>query len=206
MWEMGQRLADAGYFVLLPDLYYRSGSYEPMVPSEVFADPKLREGFMKFVTSLNRETKISDAGAFIDYLSSQPEVRGTRFGATGYCLGGNCALTAAGAYPDRFAAVASFHAGALVTDQPDSPHLFVGNIKGRVYVGGAVEDAFFTDEQKAALDRALTEASVDHVVETYEGARHGWAVPDLPVYDEAAAERHWTSLLKLFTDAFASEE
>jgi carboxymethylenebutenolidase len=205
MWEMGQRLADGGYLVLLPDLYYRLGSYPPKIPSQVLADPILREELMKFVTSLDRDRKISDADAFIEFLSSRPEVKGDRFGAAGYCMGGNASLVAAGAFPGRFAAVASFHGGNLATDQPDSPHLFLKNITGRVYVAGAIEDASFPEEQKNRLERALTEAGVDHLVETYPGARHGFAVPDLPVFDPTDAERHWTALFKLLREAFALE-
>lgn len=198
MWEMGQRLADGGYAVLLPDLYYRVGTYAPMNPAAVFSDPALREELMtKFIRSLDRERKISDAGAFVAFLGARPEVKGDRFGSTGYCLGGNCSLTAAGAFPDRFAAIASFHGGNLATDQPDSPHLFLGNIKGRVYVAGAIEDSSFDDEQKARLETALTAAGVPHVIETYP-ARHGFAVPDLPSFDPAAAERHWVALFTLF--------
>jgi Dienelactone hydrolase family len=125
MWEMGQRLADGGYLVLLPDLYYRLGSYPPKVPSEVLADPTLMEELMKSVGSLNRDRKVSDAGAFIDFLSARSDVRGNRFGATGYCMGGNASLTAAGGFPARFAAVASFHGGGLAAEDPDSPHRFL---------------------------------------------------------------------------------
>ncbi len=203
MWEMGQRLADGGYVVLLPDLYYRLGSYPPMVPAEVLADPKRREELMKFVSSLDRERKIADAAAFIEFLSSRPEVKGDRFGATGYCMGGNASLTAAGAYPDRFAAAASFHGGNLATDKPDSPHLFLGKMTGRVYVAGAIEDASFTEEQKTRLERTLSDAGVDHLIETYP-ARHGFAVPDLPVFDPAAAERHWAALFGLFRETLPS--
>jgi carboxymethylenebutenolidase len=202
MREMGQRLADGGYLVLLPDLYYRVGGYPPMIPAEVLADPKLREQLMKFVSSLDRDRKIADAGAFVEYLASLPDVKGDRFGATGYCMGGNCSLTAAGAFPDRFAAVASFHGGNLATDQPDSPHLFVKNITGRVYAAGAMEDAHFPEEQKNRLEKALTEAGVDHLIETYP-AFHGFAVPDVPAFDPAAAERHWAALFKLFEEAFS---
>ena len=155
MWEMGQRLADDGYLVLLPDLYYRLGSYPPKNPSQVLADPKLLEELMKSVTSLDRDRKISDAAAFIEFLSSRPEVKGDRFGATGYCMGGNASLTAAGAFPDRFAAVASFHGGNLATDQPDSPHLFVKNITGRVYVAGAIEDASLSPKNRRTASKRL---------------------------------------------------
>jgi carboxymethylenebutenolidase len=198
MWEMGQRLADGGYLVLLPDLYYRQGSYPPKNPRQVLADPKLMGELMKLVTSLDRDRKVSDAGAFIEFLSSRPDVKGNRFGSTGYCMGGNCSLTAAGAFPGRFAAVASFHGGNLATEQPDSPHLFVKNITGRVYIAGAIEDASFPEEQKNRLEKALTDARVDHLVETYPGARHGFAVPDVPVYERTAAESHWAAMFKLY--------
>ena len=198
MWEMGQRLADGGYLVLLPDLYYRLGSYPPRNPSQVLADPKLREELMKFVASLDHGRKISDIAAFIEFLSSRPDVKGDRFGATGYCMGGSISLTAASAFPDRFEAAASFHGGKLVTDQPDSPHLFVKNITGRAYVAGAIEDTHFTEEQKSHLEKALTEAGVDHLVETYHGAHHGFAVPDVSAFDPTAAERHWAALFGLF--------
>jgi carboxymethylenebutenolidase len=158
---------------------------------------------MKLVGSLDRDRKISDGQAFIEFLAARPEVRGDRFASTGYCMGGNISLTVAGAFPEKFAANASFHGGNLATDAPDSPHLFVAGITGRVYVAGAVEDNSFPDEQKERLERALTDAGVDHLVETYTGARHGWAVPDLPVYDAAAAERHWTALTSLLHDTLA---
>ncbi len=205
MWEMGARLADGGYLVLLPDLYYRAGPYAPMNPAELFSDPKKREELKRFTSSLDRDHKISDSGAYVEYLSSRPEVKGNSFGSTGYCMGGNFALTAAGALPGKFAAVASFHGGNLGTDQPDSPHHFVANIRGRVYVAGAIEDSSFPDEQKERLEKALTDAHVDHVVETYPGARHGFAVPDLPTFDTAAAERHWAALFKLFGETLGGE-
>src|SRR5580704_9539323 len=118
-------------------------------------------------------------------------------------MGGQISLTAAGAFPDRFAAIASFHGGNLATDRPDSPHLFVKNITGRVYVAGAIEDAGFDEEQKKRLEKALTDAEVDHLVETYP-ARHGFAVSDMPVFDEAAAERHWAALFGLFRKMLVS--
>ena len=114
-------------------------------------------------------------------------------------------MTVAGAFPDRFAAVASFHGGHLATDKPDSPHLFVKNISGRVYVAGAIEDGSFPEEQKNRLEQALTDAGVEHVVETYPG-RHGFTVPDHSVYDPIAAARHWAALFSLLHDAFALKQ
>jgi carboxymethylenebutenolidase len=198
--EMAQQLADHGFAVLLPDLYYRSGTYAPMVPAEVFADPAKKDTLMKFIGSLDRDKKISDTDAFIQFMASRDEVKGSQLGCTGYCMGGNVALLAAGAYPDRFAAIASFHGGGLASDQPDSPHRFMKGVKGRVYVAGAIEDAHFTDEQKALLDKTLTEDGVRHDVVTYAGAHHGFAVPDHPAFNVGAAEHHWHALTKLLDE------
>jgi carboxymethylenebutenolidase len=197
MWDMGQRLADDGYLVLLPDLFYRWGPYEPVVPAEAFGDPEKRAAIMAKVYGLDRDKKVADADAFTAYLAAHPDVKGERFGVTGYCMGGNAALTAGGAFPERFAAIASFHGGNLATEDAESPHRFVGEITGRVYVAGSIEDASFPDEQKQRLERALGDAGVHHVVETYP-AHHGFAVPDIPAYDAAAAERHWAALKDLY--------
>ena len=198
MLEIGEGLAAHGYFALVPDLFYRSGPYEPMDPHTVFSDPARRKVLMeKFFALATPPNIMSDTRAFLDYLSRQPDVRPGGIGATGYCMGGLMSLTAAGTYPDRIVAAASYHGGRLATDAPDSPHLLAPKIKARVYVAGAIEDQSFTDEMKARLEQALTDAGVDHTIETYP-AKHGWVFRDTPVYDQAASERHWRTLLALF--------
>jgi carboxymethylenebutenolidase len=196
--ELGERLATYGYYVLLPDLFYRSGPYEPMDPRALFSDPEklkvLREKFFAPATAANI---MSDTRAFLDYLAAQPDVQRGPIGTTGYCMGGLMSLTAAGTYPDRIAATASYHGGRLATDAPDSPHLLAPKIKSRVYVAGAIDDASFPDDMKQRLEEALTRAGVDHKIETYQ-AKHGWVFRDTLVYDAAAAERHWQTLLALF--------
>jgi carboxymethylenebutenolidase len=199
MLELGERLATYGYFVMLPDLFYRSGPYEPMDPFTVFTDPAKRkilmEKFFAFATPANI---MSDTRAFLDYLAAQPEVLAGGIGTTGYCMGGLMSLTAAGTYPDHIVATASFHGGRLATTAPDSPHLLAPKIKSRVYVAGAIEDESFPDDMKARLETALSDAGVDHTIETYP-AKHGWVFRDTPVYDAAASERHWGALQELFT-------
>jgi carboxymethylenebutenolidase len=198
MCELGERLAKEGYFVLLPDLFYRSGPYEPMDPKTVFTDPEKRKVLMeKFFAKATQANIMSDTRAFLDYLADQPDIKPGGIGATGYCMGGLMALTAAGTYPDRFVATASYHGGRLATDDPASPHLLAAKIKSRVYVAGAMEDQSFPDDMKARLEEALTKAGVDHKIETYQ-AKHGWVFRDTPVYDAKAEERHWKSLLGLF--------
>jgi carboxymethylenebutenolidase len=198
MLELGERLATYGYFVLLPDLYYRSGPYEPMDAKKVFSDPEQRKVLMeKFMGHATSANIMSDTGAFLDYLAAQADVKPGGIGTTGYCLGGLMSLTAAGTYPDRIVATASYHGGRLATDAPDSPHLLAPKIKSRVYIAGAIEDQSFTDEMKARLEDALTKAGVDHLIETYP-AKHGWVFRDIPVYDAAASERHWQTMVALF--------
>jgi carboxymethylenebutenolidase len=197
MLELGERLATHGYFVLLPDFFYRSGPYEPMDARTVFSDPAKRKVLMeKFFAPATPANVMSDTRAFLDYLTAQPAVKPGGIGTTGYCWGGPMSLSAAGTYPDRIVAAASYHGGRLATDQPDSPHLLAPRMKARVYVAGATEDQSFPDEMKARLEEALTRAGVDHRIETYP-ARHGWVFRDTLAYDAAAAERHWQTLVAL---------
>jgi len=198
LFEMGQRLADAGYAVLLPDLFYRHGPYAPIDPKEVFALANPREVLGPLMASTSKEKAVEDTRALLAWLDRRDDVAGEKVGVVGYCMGGGMALTVAAAFPDRIAAAASFHGGNLATDEPDSPHKRAGAIKARVYVAGADQDAHYPLEMEARLDRALTEAEVDHSCEIYAGARHGWTMKDVPVYDEAAAERHWRALIDLF--------
>ena len=198
--EMAQKLADAGYAVLMPDAYYRFGPYTPMEPAAVFSDPDKRAKLMEWVATLTRARKVSDTAAYLDTLDRLPEVKGDKYGATGYCMGGHAALIAAGAFPDKFAAIASFHGGNLAVDSPDSPHHFAPAIKAYVYIAGADADVHFDEAQKQRLEQALNDAGVENRVETYEGALHGYTMRDLPVFNPAALERHWAELLKLLDE------
>jgi carboxymethylenebutenolidase len=197
MLELGERLATYGYFVLLPDLFYRSGPYEPMDPHKVFTDPEMLKVLRAKFATATPANIMSDTRAFLDHLEAQSDVRPGGIGTTGYCMGGLMSLTAAGTYPERIVATASYHGARLATDAPDSPHLLAPKIKSRVYVAGAIEDSSFPDDMKDRLEDALTKAGVDHRIETYP-AKHGWVFRDTPVYDAAASERHWETLRALF--------
>lgn len=195
--EIGERLASRGYFALVPDLFYRSGPYEPMDPHKVFADPDQRKILMeKFFARATIANIMSDTRSFLEFLAASPDVKPGGIATTGYCFGGIMSLCAAGTYPDRIVACATYHAGRLATDAPDSPHLLAPKIKARVYVGGASDDPSFPDAMKARLEAALVEAGVDHRIETYP-AKHGWVFRDTPAYDAACSERHWETLLAL---------
>ena len=197
MLDVGERVATYGYFALLPDLFYRSGRYEPMNAKTVFSDQEQRKTLMEKFFALAPLPKIlEDVPVFLDYLDRHPDVKHDGIATTGYCMGGRVSLASAGAFPNRIKLAASFHPGRMATDEPDSPHRFAPSIKARVYIAGAIEDPSFPDDQKERLDRALTEAGVDHTVETYP-ARHGWVLTDNTTYDAPAAERHWTTLTSL---------
>jgi carboxymethylenebutenolidase len=198
--EMAQRLADGGYLVLLPDLFYRAGHYEPMDPKEVFQLPDIRAALGHLFGSTDNRRAAADTAAFLEYIDTRKDVAGTKVGATGYCLGGGIALTAAGTYPERVVAAASFHGGGLATDAEQSPHLLAPEMKGRIYVAGAENDHSYPLEQAERLEQALTDADVDHECEIYAGAAHGWTMTDFPIYNEEAAERHWQALFKLFEE------
>lgn len=199
---MGERLATSGYYVLMPDLFWRAGAYTAPDPKALFSDPEVRaEWFKKISANAQPAMIMSDTRAFLDHLAQQGDVAPKQFACTGYCMGGRLSLTAAATYPDEIIAGAAYHPGGLVTDAPDSPHKLAAQIKAKVYVGGASEDANFTDEQRATLDAALAAAGVDHTVEKYP-ARHGWVPSDTPVHDPAQAERHWETLLALLDRAF----
>jgi carboxymethylenebutenolidase len=200
--DMAERLARCGYVVLLPDLYYRFGPYAPMDPKVVLGDPENRKVMIapKIATTGNQPAA-ADTAAFIAYLDTRSDIAGRKIGTTGYCMGGGISLTAAGTYPERIAAAASFHGGNLATDLPVSPHLLAPKMKAEIYVGGADQDASYPPEMAARLEKALVEAHVAHRCEIYAGALHGWTMTDFAIYNQAAAERHWTELTALFQRA-----
>jgi len=195
---MAERLAREGYFALLPDLFYRHGTYGPFDAKTAFWDPTTGGEIRRMIQATTQDMTRRDSASFLDVLTNAGATG--RTGVVGYCMGGGRALTAAAAYPDRVAAAASFHGGHLATDAQDSPHRHVSRIKGRVYVGSAGVDDSFPPEQSARLAEALRTAEIDSVIENYVGMSHGWAVPDHRVFDERGAERHWKRLLTFFEE------
>lgn len=193
---MAERLSRAGYVVLLPDLFYRYGPYPPFDPKAVFAgDFRAAIGPLRATTS-NRQAA-EDTAALLSYLDGRDDVQG-KVGVVGYCMGGGMALAAAGTFPDRIAAAGLFHAGNLATDDEDSPHRLVPALQAELYIGVADDDHSYPPDMAGRFTTALDEAHVRYRHELYAGAAHGWTMPDFPVFDEAAAERHWRELLALF--------
>ncbi len=195
--EMAEKLAGYGYAVLVPDVYYRDGDWAPFDMANVFNDQDERKRLFGMMSKVTPDMMASDAGAFFDYMEARPEVTGTAFGTTGYCMGGRTSLIVAGRVPDRVAAAMSIHGGGLASDDAGSPHLLADQICAAVYVGGAEDDASFTPEQAQTLDDALTATGVEHILEFYPAA-HGFAVPDNAPFDPDAAQRHWDAMESFF--------
>jgi carboxymethylenebutenolidase len=198
MLAMARRLAAAGYYVVQPNLFYRAGRSPLLDAAKVFTDDAERAKLMGLIKQLTPDVVVRDAGAWLQFLSQQPQVKGSKVGTVGYCMGGAMVLRAAAHYPDRVVAGASFHGGRLGADSPESPHHLAPRIRARLHIGMAETDDSMTPEMGARLTAALDKAGVDYQAEIYPGTRHGWTVADTPVYQREGAERHWDRLLALF--------
>lgn len=202
MLAIGERLATYGYFVLLPDLFYRSGPYEPMNAKTVFSDPEQRKMLMeKFMSRATLPNLMADTAAFLDFFTDERDAEPGRVATTGYCMGGAASVSAAGTYPDRITAAAAYHPGRLATDAPESPHRLAPRITARLYIARASDDASFPDDMKDRFERALREAGVRYELETYP-ARHGFVLRDTPAFDQVAQDRHWQTLTGLLENVF----
>lgn len=199
LYWMAQRIADAGYHVLVPDLFYRKAPYGPFNAKTAFAQDDTRAQLMGLMGATTQALTARDSEAFIEALTAQGATGA--LGTVGYCMGGGRAIAAAAHYPDRIKAAASFHGGNLASEAEDSPHRLADRLKARVYVGVAGVDNSFPPAQSARLAEALRVGGVDHTIENYVGMEHGWTVPDQGIYDKAGSERHFKRLLTLFEEA-----
>ena len=202
--QMGKRLAEAGYSVLVVNPFYR-GKKAPVVPEGAsFANEAVRNSVMPLAQALNATTHTADAKAFVAWLDTQPSVSKTRkIGTTGYCMGGPIVMRTAAAVPDRVGAGASFHGGGLVTQAADSPHLLVPQMKAQFLFAVAENDDMRDPEAKNVLRETYAKAKLPAEIEVYAGAAHGWCPPDSQVYNQAQAEKAWSRLLVLFGKALA---
>lgn len=200
--QMGKRLAQEGYAVLVVNPFYRKQKAPTAPPHPDFEDKATREALMALMHSLSAETAATDAKAFTAWLDQQPSVdKARKIGTMGYCMGGPLVMRTAAASPERVGAVASFHGGGLVTDKPDSPHLAIPKMKARFLIAIAANDDAKEPEVKDKLKQAFAQASLTATVEVFAGTKHGWCPPDSHVYDAAAAEKAWSELLALFEAA-----
>ena len=202
--QMGRRLAESGYSVLVVNPYYRSRRAPVLAEGATFQDPETRNTLGPLMGSLSADTHVTDATAFVRFLDGQASVAADRkMGTMGYCMGGPITMRTAAAVPDRIGAGASFHGGGLVTEAPDSPHLLVPKMQADYLFAIAENDDSNDPEAKNVLRESFAGAGRSAEIEVYAGTLHGWCPPDSAVYHEAQAERAWSRLLALFKTALA---
>lgn len=201
LYEMAQTIASHGYYVLLPNMFYRVRR-APVVdlkfPVRSEDMPELIQQIRPLLESFTPELGMRDVAVFLEFLAQQKQALPGKIGVTGYCMGGGLAIRTAAHYPDRVAAAASFHGGKLATDAPNSPHLLLSHVKAELYIAHADNDQSMPPEQIERLRNALDQAGIRYEAEVYSGAAHGFAMVDLPAYQEAALKRHWEKLFGLF--------
>jgi carboxymethylenebutenolidase len=198
--QMGKRLAESGYSVLVVNPFYRVKKAPTAEKGAATPIPELRP----LAQALNETTQMTDAKAFIAWLDQQPSVaKNRKVGTQGYCMGGPIAFRTAAAVPDRVGAVASFHGGGLVNDTPNSPHLLAAKTKAQFLVAIAANDDARSPKEKDVLKETFASAKVPAEIEVYEGAAHGWCPPDSGVYNEPQAEKAWSRLLALYQKGLA---
>ncbi|TAJ72920.1 MAG: dienelactone hydrolase family protein [Phenylobacterium sp.] len=201
--DMGRRLASQGYVVLVPNPFYRSIKGVVATPGFDFSKPDDRARVMGYRQAMTNEGVDKDAAAYLTFLDAQPQTnRKKKAGVQGYCMGGPLSFRTAAAVPNRIGAVGSFHGGGLTTATPDSPHLLIPKTNASYLVAVARNDDEKQPDSKDILKAAFAQAKRPATVEVYP-ANHGWCVKGSQVYDEAAAEKAWAELTKLYKTSLA---
>ena len=198
--QMGKRLAESGYSVLVINPFYRVK--KSPIAEQGAATPI--QQLLPLAQALNETTHMTDAKAFVGWLDQQASVaKNRKVGTQGYCMGGPMAFRTAAAVPDRVGAVATFHGGGLVTDMPNSPHLQASKSKAQFLIAIAANDDMRSPNEKTVLKDTFAKAKLPAEIEVYTGAAHGWCPPDTSVYNEPQAEKAWMRLLALYGKALA---
>ncbi len=204
--EAAGRLANEGYAVLVPNVFYRTGRTPLQPPLRSLSGEAAKQRLAELSQPLTPEAMEADAAAYIGFLASQDCVSPDAMGAVGYCFTGKMALYAAAALPDKIAGAASFHGGGLFSDAPTSPHLRLPRIKARLYFGHATNDRSMPEEAIVKLDQALKAWGGNYGSEVYQDAFHSWTSSDSPVYNAPQAERAFQKLTELFAETLGKRD
>jgi carboxymethylenebutenolidase len=196
--DMARRLATVGYYVLLPNLYYRAGTGTTLDASALREGSPERERMWSLMKSIGNELVAEDTASLLGFIDRQSEIRKGALGCVGYCMSGPFGVTVAGRFPARFAAAASIYGAGLLTDRPDSPHLLLPRIEGEIYFACAETDKYAPLPLIAQLKGELERAGTKFEIEIFPGTEHGFAFPQRYCYHKAAAETHWERLFNLF--------
>jgi len=198
--DMARRIGTVGYHVLLPNMYYRTGregSYGFDL-SRIRSDDGERDKMFQVMRSLSNARVVEDTAPMLEFVAAAEAAAAGPVGCVGYCMSGQFVVSVAAAYPESFAAIASYYGVGIVTDEPDSPHLNADRITGELYLAFASDDTYVPPPLLEAMPEIMQGAGVEHRIEIYPGTEHGFAFPQRPVYNKAAAERHGERLFALF--------
>ncbi|MEZ5763521.1 MAG: dienelactone hydrolase family protein [Xanthobacteraceae bacterium] len=195
--DMARRLATSGYYVVLPNMYYRDGVMElGTLPAD--PDAPERKKMFQHMNNLTIPLVMDDTEALLKFIDGQSAASKGPMGAVGYCMSGQYAINAAARWPDRIVAAASIYGTRLITDEPHSPHLSAQKVSGEIYIGCAEHDSYVPQEMIAELQATIRDKNINAELEVYPGVHHGFAFPQRTIYDKAAAEKHWERLLSLY--------
>ena len=198
--DMARRLASMGYYVLLPNLFYRvgkEGSY-PFTFSKIREDKSHFSAMIKTMDDTTNELVVSDTKYILDFLDNNNELKHNGYGAVGYCMSGQYIVSVTSTYAKKFAAAASFYGVKILTDKEDSPHLQADKIKADLYLAFAEKDTWVDDKALNNIKEHFKNNTTNFRMEVYEGTEHGFAFPDRHTYNKNAAEKHWFRIHNLF--------
>ena len=198
--DMARRIATVGYFVILPNLYYRTGreGHYGFDLERIRSDDAQLQNMFKIMNETTNERMVDDTEHMLAFIKGESEAKPGKVGCVGYCMSGRIVMSVAAAYPDSFAAIASYYGVGIMTDDENSPHLSAHRITGEVYLAFAEKDVYVPDALLEAIPKAMDEAHLNYRMEIYPGTDHGFAFPGRPAYHKVAAERHWERMFALF--------
>lgn len=198
LYDMARRLATSGYYVMLPNLYYRAGRNTKYGPDVLKHGSEEHQRMRAVRTKMTIPPVMDDVAAMMAFADSQPAAKKGPVGTHGYCMSGPYSLAAAARFPDRVAAAASFYGTWLVSDAVESPHLTLGKAKGELYISCAEHDELAPPEMVKELKALFDKSGMAGELEVQAGVHHGFAFPQRWCYDKPAAERHWERLIALY--------
>lgn len=211
LYDLARRIATVGYYVVVPDLYYRQGRIRTN-----FRDAQGRAISLKNLDAASREKALApqknmtdgqvmeDTGDILEFLKTEKAVTQGPVGSIGYCMGGRHVLQAAARYPGRFKATACLHGTTIISDKPDSPHRFVKDMRGEVYCGFAETDQYAPLPMVAEWNELMKSCGAKYRYEIHSGAEHGYALPDRDLFHKAAAERDWELIFPMYRRQLSS--
>lgn len=196
--EMASRFCQAGYTVVLPDLYHRLGALISFAVGPTPPDPDRMANIVRHIRSVTNARAMEDTRAVLEWVDAEPDLKSKGVGVVGYCMGGPFTFMAASQFAGRVKAAASIYGVGCISAEPDSPHLQADKVTGELYFAYAEHDDHAPLIEIEPLENVLTGAGITHQIEVYRGAHHGFAFPQRAVYNHNASERHWKRVLALF--------